>query len=306
MNATVQSATPLQFTAPLWALRVNGLWLASLIISLSTASFSMLVKQWLREYLAFEYTAPQERLRAHQYRKPAIEKWKVFEIAAVLPMLLQLSLGLFFVGLCFFTANIDVRMGLTTIPLVCGWDFFFIASVFAPLVSPRCPYKIPLLKSVMRAVRIHVIVKMRHSLAYLSAGMASLIKCSAASDQQTPSTDMDDQEEDQVVGSDQDDKDILLSVGTTVTDDDMLQTIWDAFNQCSYKPEQSLAFVVELIVGRLGARSQELLPDRLRCIPDLSALSLLAWDTFMEMLADLVDSLQPGPHQQNSRVHRRH
>ncbi|EKM60628.1 uncharacterized protein PHACADRAFT_58937, partial [Phanerochaete carnosa HHB-10118-sp] len=90
---------PPQFTAPLWAVRVNALWFASLIVSLATASFSMLVKQWLREYLAFEYTSPQERLRARQYRKPGLGKWKVFEIAAVLPMLLQLSLGLFFTGL---------------------------------------------------------------------------------------------------------------------------------------------------------------------------------------------------------------
>ncbi|EKM49882.1 uncharacterized protein PHACADRAFT_131754, partial [Phanerochaete carnosa HHB-10118-sp] len=34
------------FEAPLWAIRVNGLWFASLIVSLSTASFGMLVKQW--------------------------------------------------------------------------------------------------------------------------------------------------------------------------------------------------------------------------------------------------------------------
>ncbi|EKM55605.1 uncharacterized protein PHACADRAFT_60471, partial [Phanerochaete carnosa HHB-10118-sp] len=100
LNSTAQPPpSPPQFMAPLWAVRLNGLWFASLIISLATASFSMLVKQWLREYLAVEYTAPQERLRAHQYRKPALEKWKVFEVAGILPMLLQLSLGLFFIGL---------------------------------------------------------------------------------------------------------------------------------------------------------------------------------------------------------------
>ncbi|EKM50859.1 uncharacterized protein PHACADRAFT_75372, partial [Phanerochaete carnosa HHB-10118-sp] len=154
LNSTAQPPSPPpQFTAPLWAVRVNGLWFASLIISLATASFSMLVKQWLREYLASEYTSPQERLRARQYRKPGLGKWKVFEIAAVLPMLLQLSLGLFFLGLCFFTANVDDQMGLTCIPLVSGWAFLFVAATLAPLVSPRCPYKMPLLKSVMRTAR---------------------------------------------------------------------------------------------------------------------------------------------------------
>ncbi|EKM50876.1 uncharacterized protein PHACADRAFT_69516, partial [Phanerochaete carnosa HHB-10118-sp] len=146
------------FTVPLWAVRVNGLWFASLIISLATASLSMLVKQWLREYLAIEHTAPQERLRARQYRRPGLEKWKVFEIAAVLPMLIQLSLGLFFAGLCFFTANVDEHVYFTSVPLVSGWAFFIVVTTLAPLVSPRCPYKIPLLKSVVRAVRTRVVM----------------------------------------------------------------------------------------------------------------------------------------------------
>ena len=49
LNSTVPFPTTLPFEAPLWALRVNGLWFASLIVSLSTASIGMLVKQWLTE-----------------------------------------------------------------------------------------------------------------------------------------------------------------------------------------------------------------------------------------------------------------
>ncbi|KAI0758425.1 hypothetical protein BC629DRAFT_1116949 [Irpex lacteus] len=79
-------------------IRVNILWFASLIISLMTASFGMLVKQWLRESLAVEVPSPQARLRIRHFREPQIKHWKVYEIAACLPLLLQLSLGLFFVG----------------------------------------------------------------------------------------------------------------------------------------------------------------------------------------------------------------
>lgn len=46
MNSTAQiSPPPPPFVAPEWAVRVNGLWFASLIVSLATASLSMLVKQ---------------------------------------------------------------------------------------------------------------------------------------------------------------------------------------------------------------------------------------------------------------------
>lgn len=54
LNVTSPSQDPPLFAAPEWALWVNGLWFASLIVSLATASFSMLVKSWLREYLAGE------------------------------------------------------------------------------------------------------------------------------------------------------------------------------------------------------------------------------------------------------------
>ncbi|GJE99260.1 hypothetical protein PsYK624_155120 [Phanerochaete sordida] len=145
-----------QFEAPLWALRVNGLWFASLIVCLSAASFGMLVKQWLIEYMAMEWISPEERLRARQYRYAGVKAWRVFEIAAMLPLLLHLSLGLFFLGLCFYTAAANKTVGRSTLPLVMGWAFFALLTVFAPLASPRCPYKITLLKTALRMGRIYV------------------------------------------------------------------------------------------------------------------------------------------------------
>ena len=178
MNSTTHTPEPPAFVTPDWAVRVNGLWFASLIVSLSTASLSMLVKQWLREYLAVEWTSPQERLRARQYRKPALDKWKVFEIAAVLPMLLQVSLGLFFVGLCFFTASVDWRMARTSVSLVSGWAFFVIVTTLLPLCSPRCAYKMPLLKSAMRTTRHRVTMPIRCSLTVLFAQSAAYLHSS--------------------------------------------------------------------------------------------------------------------------------
>ncbi|KAI0797270.1 hypothetical protein BC629DRAFT_258597 [Irpex lacteus] len=79
-------------------IRVNVLWFASLLFSLIAASFGILVKQWLREYMAVQNTSPQARLRLRHLRYPELAKWKVFEIAALLPLILQLSLSLFLLG----------------------------------------------------------------------------------------------------------------------------------------------------------------------------------------------------------------
>ena len=74
---------------------VNVCWFASLLLSLSTASFGILVKSWLREYLAIDRTVPLERLRIRYSRHLGLEMWKLFDIAAALPLILQLSLALF-------------------------------------------------------------------------------------------------------------------------------------------------------------------------------------------------------------------
>ncbi|KAI0089545.1 hypothetical protein BDY19DRAFT_109444 [Irpex rosettiformis] len=131
-------------------IRVNVLWFASLLFSLIAASLGILVKQWLREYMVVQNPSPQARLRLRHLRYPELAKWKVFEIAAALPLLLQLSLALFFVGLCYFTASVHSSIGYTTLPLVICWAFCFVAGAVFPLFFPRCPYRITLLKHAIR------------------------------------------------------------------------------------------------------------------------------------------------------------
>ncbi|GJE90526.1 hypothetical protein PsYK624_066660 [Phanerochaete sordida] len=289
LNSTIPSPPPLPtFAAPLWALRVNGLWFASLIVSLATASLSMLVKQWLREYLAFDYTAPRERVRALQYRRPGLKKWKVFEIAAVLPMLLQLSLGLFFVGLCFFTANVDKRMGLTSVPLVSEWAFFLASTTLAPLFSPRCPYKMPLFNSLMRLTRTKITMNLRRAFVVTLGHIDKFFPSSKPSQLHS---EVD--EEDKLVNSDADDIDILLSTDTIMADDNILLAMWNTLKGRS-APARLLAFIMELIIACVGSEGEYLRPIRLRSIPDLSMLSRKAWDAFMEMLVDLIDIHHSG------------
>ena len=287
MNSTILFPDPPAFVAPEWAVRVNGLWFASLIVSLATASLSMLVKQWLREFIAMEWDTPQKRLRAHQYRQPALAKWRVFEIAAFLPMLLQTSFGLFFVGLCFFTASVDERMGRTSLPLVSGWAFFLVFTTLSPLFSPRCPYKVPLLKNAMRAVRRQLTMHMRRGL--LDVIMYPIGQSKGKSD-----IEQDLEEIDVVAGADND-ADILVSTDMIMANDSLLPTLWDAFRQSSQDPAQSFGFVLGLVVNRLGRAGKDLQAPRIRSIPDLSPLSRRAWDVFMEMFAEL-SRRQPEHH----------
>lgn len=152
LNSTAPPLTQEPFQASSVDIRVNVLWFASLLLSLITASFGILIKQWLRKFLAAENPSPQARLRLRHLRYPQLSEWKVFEIAAVLPLLLQIALALFFVGLCYFTASIHQSVKYTTLPLVVGWSLCFSTVTILPLFCPQCPYRTTFLKAGMQTL----------------------------------------------------------------------------------------------------------------------------------------------------------
>ncbi|KAI0088741.1 hypothetical protein BDY19DRAFT_993586 [Irpex rosettiformis] len=147
VSSTILSSSLPPFQASNEDIRVNILWFTSLTLSLMTASFGMLVKQWLREFLAVEVPPSQACLRIRHFREPQIQKWRVYEIVACLPLLLQLSLALFFLGLCYFASSVHESVGHTTLPLVVGWALCFFGATALPIFFPRCPYQTNLLKT---------------------------------------------------------------------------------------------------------------------------------------------------------------
>ena len=129
--------------------RVNVLWFASLVLSLASASFCITVQQWLREFLAMGDEDARCRLRIRYFRESSLSRWTVYDIAAILPLLIQISLALFFVGLCYFTAAVNDAVGYVTLPLVLAWGFLLVSSILLPVVFPQCPYRVPIIKSIL-------------------------------------------------------------------------------------------------------------------------------------------------------------
>ncbi|KAI0337743.1 hypothetical protein BDW22DRAFT_1339169, partial [Trametopsis cervina] len=144
INSTTPAPTSLPAFEPTHnAIDVNILWTGSLIASLATASGALLVKQWLRQYTTSKTSFAMYKMRIRHFRRIALEEWHVLEIASALPFLLQLSLALFFVGLCYFTTDVHPTVKNTTLPLVSAWAFFFVSATISPLFSVQCPYKTP-------------------------------------------------------------------------------------------------------------------------------------------------------------------
>jgi hypothetical protein len=83
---------------------INALWFSSLLLSLFTALFGILVKQWIRVYSRWSSggTRPVEMIALRGFYGSGFDDWRVSDIVATLPTLIQLSLLLFVVGMAIY------------------------------------------------------------------------------------------------------------------------------------------------------------------------------------------------------------
>ncbi|OBZ66579.1 hypothetical protein A0H81_13509 [Grifola frondosa] len=133
------------FQVPSYAVRVNILWFSSLILSLSSASIGILVKQWLNQYShgLIGTSHSRETARLHQYRYESLVKWRVLAILTLLPLLLQTALSLFLVGLVDLLWNIHHAVATAATVLVVVLLLFSTFTIILPSFSRDCFYKSP-------------------------------------------------------------------------------------------------------------------------------------------------------------------
>lgn len=138
-----------EFVSPRRDVWINGLWIASLVTTLITALLSGLIKQWLQNY-SKDITGvnPKTRALTRQFRYGGLIAWGVPQIIEGLPVLMNVSLFLFFAGLVLFSKDLSGMVGITWfLVAMTGITFtIYILSSLIPIWKPRCPYKTSLSK----------------------------------------------------------------------------------------------------------------------------------------------------------------
>ncbi|KAI0698834.1 hypothetical protein C8Q76DRAFT_633871, partial [Earliella scabrosa] len=129
--------------APRSAVWLNTLWFSSLIFSLSAASLGIMVKQWLNEYSAGLSGPSQQTARLRQRRLNSLTKWRVGWIVAILPILLQIALVLFFSGLLVLLWDLnDVVAGVAS-ALIGILSTITASTILLPSFTSDCCYISP-------------------------------------------------------------------------------------------------------------------------------------------------------------------
>ncbi|KAI3608431.1 hypothetical protein WG66_000950 [Moniliophthora roreri] len=145
-----------QFEPEASSIRINCFWFLSLILSLTSAFFGLLCKQWLQEHQRDPPTrTPAEALALRQLRRDSLEKWWVPSFLSALPTLLEVALLFFSVGIldllwnrhpipfafCFVTVALGAVLYTFTTFLPTLVLFFRMPSPVA--YQSVCPYKSP-------------------------------------------------------------------------------------------------------------------------------------------------------------------
>jgi hypothetical protein len=147
-----QSAAPVtlngisQFTPSGSAIRVNLTWFLSLVLSLVAALNATLFQQWSRRYLELtrHRVAPHKRARTRAYMHHGIESFRMSRAVKAMPMLLHLSIFLFFAGLIDFLWNTNTFIGFWIFGVISAFTVFYFALTLSPSIYLNCPYSTPL------------------------------------------------------------------------------------------------------------------------------------------------------------------
>ncbi|PPR05738.1 hypothetical protein CVT24_006683 [Panaeolus cyanescens] len=104
--------------SPATSKRINALIFTSLILSLGTAFIGIIVLQWIRSFRKYEPMPHQRHLCVRSLRYQGLIFWKIPEIVSFLPIVIQLALIFFFIGLLYFLGSLAPELYLI---LISGW-----------------------------------------------------------------------------------------------------------------------------------------------------------------------------------------
>ena len=155
-NSTTPAFEPTVFQVSSNAAAVNMLLFLSLALVLIDAFLAMLVKGWLQEFDRGwrTYTVAHLRAQERERRLQELERWKLHELVALLPILIQGSLFLFCIGLLVLISPLHLPSGiLCTLVFVCCAGFYWFTT-YVSIANNHAPFSSPVSRLLVRGLAI--------------------------------------------------------------------------------------------------------------------------------------------------------
>jgi Family of unknown function (DUF6535) len=130
-------------SSQLW---VNGLWFASLLITLFSAIVGVLARSWLVNHLPVSTRKEDTDAYRRWTLDKRADKWGLPKVITGIPFLVQIAFFLFSLGLGIQTYDDNKRLGILVLSLVAVGTLLYLVATVLPLVLPpdSCPFQTPL------------------------------------------------------------------------------------------------------------------------------------------------------------------
>ena len=124
-----------------WAV-VNALLFASLALVLVDAYLAVLTRGWLRDFDRGwkSSSVPEERARKREMRLQGLNRWKLHWVVALLPLLIQASLVLFFISLVLILVNLYRPIAYPTLGIFAASGCFYLSATLISTLDTNAPF----------------------------------------------------------------------------------------------------------------------------------------------------------------------
>lgn len=149
---------------------INASWYSALVFSLAAASIAISVKQWLNQFTSRVTSMPRQSVIVWFSRRRGFNRWRVEDIINLLPVLLQIALILFLIGLIelVWTLSPPSSAVASVVTVLSGALLLFLAcTAVIPAIAADCPYRSP------QAWWIAVVIQSRNPVLELGEGLST-------------------------------------------------------------------------------------------------------------------------------------
>ena len=172
-NSSLGPYVPADFSPPEHIVVVNALFYASLGFMVLAAFIAMLIKSWVREFDRGlrAMSIPEQRAKTREFRYLGMERWKLPEMVETLPVLIQISLLLFSIGLVIFLFHTSKPSFGVTTTILCVGILYYVMTTSISVVVSSSPFHSPLsrrLGKVYQRMHAHFCSHIKY---FLSPGM---------------------------------------------------------------------------------------------------------------------------------------
>jgi len=132
------------FRPNIWDVAINTMWFSSLVCSLVASLLCILAKQWIREYMRSIPISLREDISLRQFRYDGLKNWGVKGVITFLPILLEVALASFLVGLMGLLWTLHTIMAAIVSALVAAALLFYLVTLTLPAFSAvDCAFRTP-------------------------------------------------------------------------------------------------------------------------------------------------------------------